>query len=57
MSLLVVLAGAAILLVALVGIGLLVLVKVGVIAQYARKQEPAEAGDYELDQSHEAGEK
>jgi hypothetical protein len=57
MSGLLVLALAAILLVALIGIGLLVLVKLGVITQYARKQEPPDAGDYELDQSHEAGEK
>jgi hypothetical protein len=51
---LLVLVGAAILLVALIGLGLLVLVKLGVIAQYAHKQEPIDTGDYELDQSHEA---
>jgi hypothetical protein len=54
MSMLLVLVGAAILLVALIGLGLLVLVKLGVIAQYAHKQEPIDTGDYELDQSHEA---
>ena len=44
-----------VLLVAL-GAGVLVLIKLGVIAQYAFKQEPPDNGIYELDQSQEASE-
>lgn len=44
-------------LVVAVALGLLVLVKLGVITHYALKQEPADEGSYELDQSREAGEK
>jgi hypothetical protein len=47
---------AAIVLVVVLGIGALVLVKLGVIVHYAAKDEPQHEGDYELDQSHEAGE-
>ena len=47
--------------VAVLGIGLLaavgvVLVKLGVIARYAVKQEPPDEGEYRLDQSQEPGE-
>jgi hypothetical protein len=37
------------------GVGAIVLVKLGVIAQYAIKDEPAEEGDFGLDQSREVG--
>ena len=46
---------AAVVLVLVLGIGALVLVKLGVIAHYAVKDEPADQGVYEIDQSHEAG--
>lgn len=39
------------------GIGVVVLVKLGVIAQYAVKDEPPDLSNYDLDQSHEAGKK
>ena len=51
--LIVLLAGLALL--ALMGVGVLVLVKLGVIASYALKEEPPEGGVYSLDQSHEPG--
>jgi hypothetical protein len=51
--LLVLLAG--FILLALVGVGILVLVKLGVIAGYALKEEPPEGGVYSLDQSRESG--
>jgi len=41
-------------LLAVLGGGALVLIKLGVIGQYAFKEEPPDLGDYELDQSHEA---
>jgi hypothetical protein len=44
---------AVIILVGVVAIGVVVLVKLGVIAHYAVKQEAPEQGDYGLDQSHE----
>ena len=47
---------AAIVLTAVLGVGLLVLIKLGVIANYALKQEPPDEGEYSLDQSQEAGE-
>jgi hypothetical protein len=47
------LAGLALL--ALMGVGILVLVKLGVIAGYALKEEPPEGGVYSLDQSSESG--
>jgi TRAP-type C4-dicarboxylate transport system permease small subunit len=56
LSILLTLAVAAIILVVILGIGALVLVKLGVITRYAFKEELPERGDYELDQSHEAGE-
>jgi hypothetical protein len=37
-------------------IGALVLIKLGVIAHYALRDEAPDQGDYELDQSREAGE-
>ncbi len=36
-------------------VGILALVKLGVIAGYALKEEPPEGGVYSLDQSHESG--
>jgi hypothetical protein len=48
---------AAIVLLGVLGIGALVLVKLGVIARYALKEEPPDQADYELDQSHESGER
>ncbi len=42
-------------LLALMATGILVLVKLGVIAGYALKEEPPEGGVYSLDQSHESG--
>jgi len=41
-------------LLALMGVGILVLVKLGVITGYALKDEPPEGGVYSLDQSREA---
>jgi len=56
MTLLFTLLLAAIVLVVALAIGALVLVKLGVITRYALKEEPPDQEDYELDQSHEAGE-
>ena len=39
----------------LTAVGILVLVKLGVIAGYALKEEPPEGGEYSLDQSRESG--
>ena len=39
------------------GIGVIVLVKLGVIAKYAFKEEPPDLGNYNLEQSHESDEK
>ena len=36
-------------------VGVVVLLKLGVITKYALKEEPPDTGDYDLDQSHEAG--
>jgi hypothetical protein len=52
---LVLIGGLLALLVAL-GIGVVTLVKLGVLARYALKEEAPDQGDYSLDQSHEAGE-
>ena len=46
---------AGLVLLALIGVGILVLVKLGVIARYALKEEPPEGGVYSLDQSRESG--
>jgi len=46
---------AGLVLLALIGVGILVLVKLGVIARYALKEEPPERGVYSLDQSRESG--
>ena len=46
---------AGLILLALMGVGILVLVKLGVIARYALKEEPPERGVYSLDQSRESG--
>jgi hypothetical protein len=43
-------------LLAALGVGAVVLLKLGVIAQYAFKEEPPNDGSYSLDQSHEAKE-
>ena len=40
-------------LLALLGVGALVLVKLGVLLKYAAKDEPPDHGDYQLEQSHE----
>jgi hypothetical protein len=48
---------AAVVLIAVAGIGLVVLIKLGVIAKYAFKEEPPDRGAYNLDQSQEAGDK
>jgi hypothetical protein len=42
-------------LLALLAAGILVLIKLGVIASYALKEEPPEGGVYSLDQSRESG--
>ena len=46
---------AGLVLLALMGVGVLVLIKLGVIASYALKEEPPEGGVYSLDQSREPG--
>jgi hypothetical protein len=52
----VLLIGAVVVLVAALGVGALVLVKMGVLVKYALKEEPPEQGDYDLEQSHPVGE-
>jgi hypothetical protein len=37
------------------GIGVVTLIKLGVLTQYFFKEEEPDRGDYDLDQSHEAG--
>ena len=56
MTLLFILAVAAIIVVVALAIGAFVLVKWGVITRYLLQKETPDQGDYELDQSHEAGE-
>ena len=46
---------AGLVLLALMGVGILVLVKLGVIARYALEEQPPEGGVYSLDQSRESG--
>ena len=46
---------AGLVLLAVAAVGVLVLVKLGVIANYALKEDPSEEGDYDLDQSREVG--
>ena len=46
---------AALVLLAVAGIGVLVLIKMGVITRYAFKKEPSHSGLYGLDQSQDAG--
>ena len=53
---LLIIAIAARVLIAAAGIGVMVLVRLGVITKYAFKQESPDNGQYELDQSQEAGE-
>jgi hypothetical protein len=55
-STLLILLVAVIVVLGLLGTGLLVLIKLGVLAKYVFKEEPPDHADYELDQSHEAGE-
>ena len=55
MSVLMIVLLAGFVLLALTGVGILVLVKLGVIAGYALKEEPPEGGAYSLDQSRESG--
>ena len=50
-----VLIGALVALLIVLGIGAVVLLKLGVLARYALKEETTDQGDYGLDQSHEAG--
>jgi len=38
---------------ALLGVGAIVLVKLGVLVKYAAKEEPPDPGNYDLNQSHE----
>jgi hypothetical protein len=57
MSVLWIVLGAALALAVVGGVGLLVLIKLGVIAKYALKEEPPDYGVYDLDQSQESGEK
>ena len=51
-----ILIGALVALLVVLGIGVVVLLKLGVLARYAVKEEKADRGEYGLDQSHEAGE-
>jgi hypothetical protein len=46
--------GALLALLASLGIGVVILVKLGVVARYTLKEEEPDQGDYDLDQSHEA---
>jgi hypothetical protein len=55
--LLLVLIVAGILLLAALGVGVVVLIKMGVIFQYATREEPPDLADYELNESHEVDEK
>jgi hypothetical protein len=50
-----VLVGALVALLVVLGIGAVVLVKLGVLAHYAVQEEVPDQGDYDLDQSQEAG--
>ncbi len=49
--------GGLLALLASLGIGVVILVKLGVVARYALKEEAPDQGDYSLDQSHEPGQK
>jgi hypothetical protein len=48
---------AGIVLIGALVMGVVILIKLGVIAKYAAKKEPPDRGIYDLDQSHESGEK
>ena len=50
-----VLIGALVALLVALGIGVIVLLKLGILARYALKEETPDQGDYGLDQSQEAG--
>jgi uncharacterized membrane protein len=52
-AILLVLVAAGFIVLAALGVGVVVLIKMGVITKYALKEEPHDQGDYELDQSHE----
>jgi hypothetical protein len=56
MSLFLIIALGALVLFLVLGVVALGLIKLGVIAQYALKDEPAEEGDFGLSQSHEVDE-
>jgi hypothetical protein len=43
----------ALALLAVLGVGAVVLIKLGVLFKYATKEEPPDPGNYTLDQSHE----
>jgi hypothetical protein len=47
--------GGLLALVLVLGGGVVVLLKLGVLTQYLFKEEEPDQGDYDLDQSHEAG--
>ena len=49
--------GALLALLASLGIGAVILVKLGVVARYALKEEAPDESNYSLEQSHEAGQK
>ncbi len=55
MSMLMIVLLAGFVLLVLMAAGILVLVKLGVIAGYALKEDPPEGGVYSLDQSRESG--
>ncbi len=47
--------GAVVVLAVALAIGALVLIKMGVLVKYALKEDQPDQGDYDLAQSHEAG--
>ena len=49
--------GGLLALLASLGIGVVILVKLGVVARYALKEEAPDEGDYSLEQSQEADQK
>jgi hypothetical protein len=49
-----ILIGALVALLVVLGIGVVVLLKLGVLTRYALKEETPDQGDYDLDQSREA---
>jgi hypothetical protein len=55
-SLLLLILGAVVVLALVLGVGIVVLIKLGVIFQYATKDEAPDQGEYSLDQSHNSSE-